>query len=164
MLPGDRQAEFWYACYGSNLSRTRFRTYLAGGIAPGRLIPNVGARDSTPPAAEERALILARLCFAGVSAAWGRRSVAFLEPAPGAPADAEPAALSDLDAALAGGVLLRLYRLTAQQGVDLFLQENGVDPTLRDGRSTHALSLPERSWGHASAMKASFAGGGGLPR
>lgn len=99
----------WYAAYGSNLDRDRFRYYLRGGRPPGAARTYPGCRDRSGPLEDRPFRMSGRVVFAWESLTWGG-GVAFLEP------DAP------------GEVLARAYRLTVQQFVDVLEQEMGRPP------------------------------------
>lgn len=95
----------WYASYGSNLSSQRFAFYLQGGSPPGATRTYPGTRDSAHPSAERALRVPGQIFFGWESATWGGGGVAFLDP----------------DAS--GEVLVRAYRLTAEQFTDVMTQE-----------------------------------------
>ena len=72
-----------YFCYGSNLKRSRFMTYLCGGRPPGaETVINPGARDQTPPLDSRPVRLNYELYFAGHSK-WWNAAPAFIRPARG---------------------------------------------------------------------------------
>jgi len=83
----------WYACYGSNLSRSRFMRYIRG------------CADVTPPVCERAFEIPYRLVFAGASSWWDGGGVAFL------------------DADTAGETRAKLYKITAAQFAEVQRKE-----------------------------------------
>ena len=104
---GDVQ-RVWYVSYGSNLSRSRFLTYLQGGRVPGNAVLYRGCRDTAPPADDLPITLPHSLYFAGWSArVWGGTSAAFVTRA----AQTPPA-------------LARAYLITEEQFLDVVRQEN----------------------------------------
>jgi hypothetical protein len=99
----------WYACYGSNLLRSRFMTYIQGGTPLGAATGQVGCTDPTPPRADRALRIPHRLYFAGKSAKWQNKGVAFV------------ARERDPSAGTAG----RAYLISREQFLQVALQENG---------------------------------------
>lgn len=98
----------WYVAYGSNVSATRFRTYIEGGFPPGRSTPHRGARDSTLWQRDSPVRIPHQLFFSGQSITWDGGGVAFVEP-------------SASEVVTFG----RAYLLTAEQFQDVLAQESG---------------------------------------
>jgi hypothetical protein len=99
----------WYAAYGSNLSRERFRAYLEGGTPAGARRHYAGSRDTSPPR-ESRVLRLpGRLGFTGTSKVWGGGR-AFFDPG------------GD------GEVVARAYQVSFGQFSDVVAQESHRDP------------------------------------
>ena len=94
--------------YGSNLLAERFVRYLTGGLAPGRLVPQQGARNPAHWVQDAPVEIPHRLHFVGESKAWGGGGVAMIDPEPGA-----------------GTTLARAYLITDQQFQDVMAQESG---------------------------------------
>jgi hypothetical protein len=101
----------WYASYGSNLLRARFDTYIRGGTPEGAATGQVGCTDPSPPRADAPVRIPHRLKFAGRFGKWQGRGVAFI----------------DRDRDATAGTLGRMYLVTAEQFVQIVLQENGHD-------------------------------------
>ena len=60
----------WYVAYGSNLSLTRFRCYLAGGRPAGGMRDYVGCRDKRDPERIVSVDVPGGLVFAGESKTW----------------------------------------------------------------------------------------------
>lgn len=106
----------WYAAYGSNLSRTRFEHYLRGGTPPGGRRRYAGARDHTAATHDRPATLPWPLRFAGRSRTWG-------------------GGMAFVDTAAHGRTLARLYRITADQLVDVHAQENAGDTDVCDVRT-----------------------------
>jgi hypothetical protein len=61
----------WYAAYGSNMSRARFDAYLRGGRPQGAQRTYPGARNPSPPVADEALWLPGRVYFALESKVWG---------------------------------------------------------------------------------------------
>ncbi|WP_067431782.1 histone deacetylase [Nocardioides jensenii] len=97
-------AQVWYVSYGSNMSRARLATYIAGGRPPGGATTYVGARDATLPVEDLAVDLPGRLYFAGESPVWGG-GVAFY----------------DHDAH--GPTAARAYLISAEQFADVAAQE-----------------------------------------
>ena len=96
--------EVWYVSYGSNMCRERLRCYIQGGRPRGGALEYVGARDTTPPAADMAVELPGSLYFAGESPTWGG-GVAFY------------------DHDVPGPTPARAYRITVQQFADVAAQE-----------------------------------------
>lgn len=105
-----RPKNVWYASYGSNLSRDRFNSYIAGGTPLGSDTSHVGARDKTEPEDDVPIRFHGRMHFAAQSGRWGWGGVAFM----------------DHDSA--GHALGRAYRIGMEQFDDVVAQENGRKP------------------------------------
>ncbi|GGZ26687.1 hypothetical protein GCM10010387_20020 [Streptomyces inusitatus] len=102
--PPHRPERVWYASYGSNTDRSRLRSYLAGGTAPGGRGVHPGCRDQSDPVRSVPVELPGILYFATESPVWtGGR--AFYDPA----AD--------------GRVRARAHLVTAQQFSDIAAQE-----------------------------------------
>ena len=106
----------WYASYGSNLARDRFRCYVEGGRPPGAARVCPGCRDTTMPSQDVATRLPGRLHFAWRSPTWGG-GIAFYDPS-------QP-----------GETLARAYRVTVGQLADVVAQEMhrtpGADLDLR---------------------------------
>lgn len=120
----------WYAAYGSNLSRERFRYYIEGGLPPGsqRPEPYSGCRNTEMPATDKASELEGALAFGKRSTSWQGCGVAFLEvEAPVMRARA------------------RIYLITHEQFEDVVAQENGKKkgdlqlPELVPGMEPHVL-------------------------
>lgn len=105
-----RPVKVWYASYGSNLSKDRFETYIAGGTPEGSHSPHVGARDKTLPEEDVPIRYHGRMHFAAISNRWGGGGVAFMD-------DDSP-----------GHSLGRAYSISMEQFDDVVAQENGRKP------------------------------------
>lgn len=94
----------WYVAYGSNMTWSRFRYYLEGGVLPetGRL--HDGARDPSPPAADMPIWLPGRAYFATETQFWGGGRILYDPDAPGVTAG-------------------RAWLITAQQFCDIMAQE-----------------------------------------
>lgn len=65
---GEQSGKYvWYACYGSNINKERFMTYISG------------CRDNMPPKAEKPYIIKHPVYFAKESGKWDGKGVAFLD-------------------------------------------------------------------------------------
>lgn len=111
-MNGDESV--WYAAYGSNLDEERFQFYLHGGTYPLTSREHPGSRDRS--AVLERATWRCAhpLYMAATSKSWDGMAVAFIESEP---------------APTGSGAWLRLYRISATQFMDVFLQENDKVPS-----------------------------------
>ncbi|MFQ5556542.1 MAG: histone deacetylase [Acidimicrobiales bacterium] len=99
----------WYAAYGSNVDRTRFRRYLEGGRAAGSRAAERGARDPRPPTVDEPLVLPHAVRFVGRSRRW-EGSPAFLE-----------------HRRSTRGAWGRRYLVTAEQLADVVAQESRRD-------------------------------------
>lgn len=114
----------WYASYGSNLSIDRFMTYIEGGVAPGSLRSQPGARNATPPRHIMPFTLPYSLYFAGESSFW-------------------TGGMGFLDHTAVGATLARAYLITREQFIDVVTQENHLtdpvqidfDTAINDGTS-----------------------------
>lgn len=96
--------QVWYASYGSNLARDRFRCYLEGGRPPGATRTYPGARNTSPPVDDRPLTLPGEMFFAWDSPTWGG-GIAFY------------------DATTPGATLARAYLVTEQQFADVAAQE-----------------------------------------
>lgn len=103
--PLPDHGDVWYVSYGSNMSSSRLTVYLVGGVPPGGLRANPGARDNSPPRRSVPVDLPGALYFAGHSRQWGG-GVAFYDH------DAE-----------GGPTAARAYLVTAEQFADVAAQE-----------------------------------------
>jgi hypothetical protein len=126
----------WYASYGSNLLKDRFMKYIQGGRPPGAAFEQVGCTDPTPPTHDRGIMILHRLFFAEAESPWEDGGVAFVQK------------YRDEGAKTLG----RMYLITAEQFIQVLLQENGhrrfdvevridLDSTVKHGRSETGVGL-----------------------
>ena len=120
-------ARVWYLAYGSNVNRSRFLHYLAGGRTES------GARDATPPARDIWLRAPLRLTFAKESRKWDGGGVAFVDPDPG------------------GAAIVRAWDITGEQFEDVFAQENRLPvgtaldwPALATGPVSHGTGWYQR--------------------
>ncbi len=130
----DTPSHIWYACYGSNLSAERFHTYLRGGPVPGGTDVQIGARDPALPTEEGTLLTSWELHYGRYSERWGGGAAFLVSPAENAQTPASPGE------AVEDGAMCRLYRLTREQFLDVWLQENDGDPK-HDEATTAQLDL-----------------------
>ena len=96
--------QVWYVSYGSNMSEERLACYLQGGVPPGGLRANPGARDATPPSRAVAVDLPGTTYFAGDSPQWGGGVAFYDHETPGFTAG-------------------RAYLLTLPQLVDVAAQE-----------------------------------------
>jgi hypothetical protein len=119
----------WYASYGSNLSRDRFRCYLRGGRPEGATRTYPGARDTTDPQGDESMLLPGEVFFGWRSPTWGG-GIAFY----------------DADARVDGTVYARAYLVTEGQFSDVAAQEMHREPG--EGLDlSHVLQRARHSYG-----------------
>lgn len=102
----------WYACYGSNINEDRFTYYIKGGKYPVNGGIYFGCRDKTNFISKTTRSINHRLYFAEKSGSWEDKAVAFITS-------------NSSDKYETKCVL---YKVTIEQFIDVFLQENGEDP------------------------------------
>jgi hypothetical protein len=100
----------WYAAYGSNLARARFRCYLEGGAPAVGQRPHPGARDPSPPDEDRWSTAPHALRFAGRSRRWAG-GVAYLDHRHDT-----------------GRAHVRLWSLSLGQFEDVLAQECGLAP------------------------------------
>lgn len=98
----------YYACYGSNLNSERFKFYLQGGNLNGR--EYAGSRDKSKPEKEFFKSFQGKLVFKGRSQSWNNGAIAFIDKE------------RDLK------FYSKLYLLNDIQFIDIWLQENGLNP------------------------------------
>ena len=101
----EETEKVWYACYGSNLSADRFKSYIVGKVNPANGIPEKGCRDKSLWTDERVKTFPGRLYFAKSSKKWDYGGVAFIDP------DAE------------GTIYMRLYLITREQFLEVQGQE-----------------------------------------
>ncbi len=97
--------EVWYACYGSNLSKERFRCYIKGGKCKQNGVTYKGCSDKSKWTDEAVMTFGGELYFGNESSSWGGKGVAFYDP------DAE------------GETHMKLYRIKYSQFLDIRQQE-----------------------------------------
>ncbi len=113
--------DVWYASYGSNLLRERFRCYLVGGTPPGSRHHHPPSDAPREPGEDLALLAPGALVFAGDASPWGGGGVAFWDP------DGP------------GTTLMRGWRLTLAQFLEVVHLENG-------GRERARAAVPEQLW------------------
>ena len=122
----------WYACYGSNLSADRFKSYIVGDINPANGIPENGCTDKSLWTDEKIKTFSGQLYFARSSGKWEHGGVAFIDP------DAN------------GTIYMRLYLITREQFLEVQRQEGTwyskrVDlGTAEDGNPIYSFTSPVR--------------------
>lgn len=122
------KVDVWYACFGSNMSESRFRCYIEGGQAEGMRRACKGARDKTQPKEVLWKTVPHRLFFGRESTiTWGPGGVAFLNPEP-----------NNQDK-----TIMCLYRITLEQFNDVLLQENVTTDTTSPFFDLNDLDLIE---------------------
>lgn len=70
----------WYVCYGSNLLEERFLCYIRGGVIPGNIRSERGAKDTTLPVRSEKCTIDHELFFSTPVKKWFDSGVAYINP------------------------------------------------------------------------------------
>jgi hypothetical protein len=70
----------WYACYGSNLLKERFMSYIKGGVSKLNGKSYQGCTDKSEPIDDKPINIPYELYFGNTSSAWENGGVAFLKP------------------------------------------------------------------------------------
>ena len=95
----------WYACYGSNLSADRFKSYIVGEINPANGIPEKGCTDKSLWTDEKIRTFPGQLYFARSSGKWDDGGVAFIDP--------------EADSM----IYMRLYLITREQYLEVQKQE-----------------------------------------
>ncbi|XP_011621109.1 histone deacetylase 5 [Amborella trichopoda] len=107
--PKYSEIDVWYACYGSNLDKSRFLCYVQGGQLDGMQIICRGAKDKSPPKEISWRMVPHRLFFAyAETKTWGPGGSAFLRPKRN---DCEKTHVC-------------MYKITLEQFNDILLQEN----------------------------------------
>ena len=74
------EAEVWYACYGSNLSKDRFRCYIKGGKCKQNGVTYSGCSDKSEWTDEAVSVFDGELYFGNKSGSWDDKGVAFYDP------------------------------------------------------------------------------------
>ena len=122
----------WYACYGSNLSADRFKSYIVGEINPANGIPEKGCTDKSLWTEDKVRTFPGQLYFAKSSGKWDDGGVAFIDP--------------DAD----GTIYMRLYLITHEQFLEVQGQEGAwyskrVDLGMaEDGNPIYTFTSPCR--------------------
>lgn len=122
----------WYACYGSNLSADRFKSYIVGEINPANGIREDGCKDTSLWTDEKIKTFPGRLYFARSSGKWDHGGVAFIDP--------------NVD----GTIYMRLYLITREQFLEVQGQEGAwyskrVDlGVAEDGNPIYTFTAPYR--------------------
>ncbi len=111
----------WYAAYGSNLLRERFRCYLVGGTPPGGRHAQPPSDRPQEPGEDVPLVVPGRLVFAAEAPSWGGGGVAFWDPSG------------------RGSTLLRGWLLDTDRFREVVHLENG-------GRKRTAAVVPPSLW------------------
>lgn len=128
-----RPNRIWYASYGSNLSRSRFMSYVNGTVPEGLITSHPGCRDTSEPTGDIAMSFPGRMHFAGKSSRWGGGGASFV------------------DASSVGKALGRAYNISMQQFDDVIAQENrqevgsikvNIEELLDTGKTVVNPSLP----------------------
>lgn len=133
----------YYASYGSNLNSSRLLAYIEGGGVEGAVGCQFGCTDKTKPSHSFLALISGTLRFARTSKKWGGGGVCFVDPA-GTDAKVPDSTCStgSISAAVFSApkstLLVRAWRLTRRQFLDVYLQENSLNPAVDGHKATEA--------------------------
>lgn len=112
----------WYCSYGSNLSRSRFMTYISGGRAAGSKVVHEGCRDITPPLDDRPFLLPYALSFPLWSNWWGGGAAAIDVSRPTVGCGSSPTESVIAHEPARG----RKYLIRRQQFIDIVAQENGI--------------------------------------
>ncbi len=102
----------WYACYGSNLLRSRFMCYIEGGQPEGGAKIYRGCTNPTPPVNTKPIILPYELYFSQRSDIWENKGVAFIKSQRNENAK----------------TLGRMYLITKQQFVEIVRVENNLHP------------------------------------
>lgn len=102
----------WYACYGSNLLRSRFMHYIEGGSPEGISRAYEGCSNKDPPRGDKQIEIPHELYFSKKSRTWENKAVAFVKS----------------EKNRSSGTLGRMYLITREQFQEVARQENGLSP------------------------------------
>lgn len=117
----------WYVCYGSNLLEERFLCYVRGGVIPGNVLSERGAKDTTPPVKSEKCTIDHELFFSTPIKKWFGSGVAYIDPQ-----KMEHTSVQETEPGLAPTeecipvTLGRRYLITLEQFLDVVRQENSL--------------------------------------
>ena len=121
----------WYVCYGSNLLEERFLCYIRGGVIPGNVLSERGARDTTPPVKSEKCTIDHELFFSTPIKKWFGSGVAYIDPQKWEGKsvqgmDPETDRQTDPMEESRPVTLGRRYLITMEQFLDVVRQENSL--------------------------------------
>lgn len=97
--------EVWYACYGSNLSEERFKCYIEGGVCKENGVKYDGCTNTNLWTDSTFNWYRGIIYFGNDSPSWWHTGVAFYDPNG------------------IGTVLMRLYKITGEQLLDVQKQE-----------------------------------------
>lgn len=140
----------YYASYGSNLHCDRLLAYIVGGTVDGAAGCQFGCSDKASPSHSFVALAPGFLRFGRTSRKWGGGGVCFFKPKSDEDA-AAAAVLSESATSISGSsvtattstssaseLLVRTWCMSRRQFLDIFLQENSLDPAADGHRATEA--------------------------
>jgi hypothetical protein len=130
----QEESKVWYACYGSNLLKDRFRCYIGGGRPANAKRFYPGCRNKTLPKNSKGITIDAELYFAKSSKTWSGGGAAFIK--------------SNFNKN--SQTLGRMYLITEQQFIDLVQQEikftGKFDIDLQKVIKNRSLEMKNNSW------------------
>ena len=106
----------WYVCYGSNLLEERFLCYVRGGVIPGNVLSERGAKDTSLPVRSEKCTIDHELFFSTPIKKWFGSGVAYINPQK----------IKQTKKNKVGVTLGRRYLITLEQFLDVVRQENSL--------------------------------------
>ena len=117
----------WYVCYGSNLLEDRFLCYIRGGVIPGNVRSERGAKDSSLPKRSEPCMIDHELFFSTPIKKWFGSGVAYINPKKLDQKDDLEANPGMVQTDEKSNVTLgRRYLITLEQFLDIVRQENAL--------------------------------------
>ena len=106
----DTDRMVWYACYGSNLLKSRFMCYIKGGLIPGNRRQERGCKDTRDPQKSAPLIIKHELFFGYHAEKWDGSGVAFINP-------------EKTNTSVTFG---RMYLVSEERFWDIVRQENGL--------------------------------------
>lgn len=128
----------YYASYGSNLHRDRLLAYVVGGTVDGAAGCQFGCSDKTVPTHSFVALAPGCLRFGRTSRKWGGGGVCFLETKTAASSTGRSAISAPTSPDPSSELLVRAWRMSGRQFLDIFLQENSLNPATDGHKATDA--------------------------